>query len=126
MSAARRVLFYHLPLCTPLHHGLSDMFDNHSTSWLTLLYSSVVPGTLHLGQHPGTPPNQLGIVSIGQTHIEGEPAMSELQDCMEEEEQHASRPCCQRHSHKPAYDNFTKHRPFDTGKASFSNANCNN
>ena len=44
-----------------LHHGLTDLRDNHFTCFTDMLYSSVVPGNL---------PSQLEILSTGQNYYE--------------------------------------------------------
>ena len=44
-----------------LHHGLTDLRDNHFTCFTDMLYSSMVPGNL---------PTQLEILSMGQNYYE--------------------------------------------------------
>ena len=44
-----------------LHHGLTDLHDNHLTCFTDMLYSSMVPGNL---------PSQLEILSTGQNYYE--------------------------------------------------------
>ena len=44
-----------------LHHGLTDLRNNHLTCFTDMLYSSMVPGNL---------PSQLEILSTGQNYYE--------------------------------------------------------
>ena len=44
-----------------LHHGLTDLRDNHLTCFTDMLYSSMVPDNL---------PSQLDILSTGQNYYE--------------------------------------------------------
>ena len=52
-----------------LHHGLTDLRDNHFTCFTDMLYSSTVPGNL---------PSQLEILSTGQNYYEPMCAWSKL------------------------------------------------
>ena len=49
------------PVYTCVHHGLTDLHDNHLTCFTDMLYSSMVPGNL---------PSQLEILSTGQNYYD--------------------------------------------------------
>ena len=52
-----------------LHHGLTDLHDNHLTCFTDMLYSSMVPGNL---------PSQLEILSTSQNYYETDRVMEAI------------------------------------------------